>query len=165
MRNAVRQLLTSLVAVICMLGVAPLGAKPSAITLSDLVHRSSVIVFGRLESVSTTGARWIPFRPTQVLKGNASIATQQIQLCNSPPKMQEYPDLSKMAGDVVLFLTADKRGCFEFTHTTTSVVEVHEGNATTAAISDQPVYQPWSVFEEKVRRFVATQDGSKNRAT
>lgn len=78
--------------------------------------------------------------------------------------MREYPDLSKLEGDVILFLTAEKEGCFEYSHTTTSVVGVSDGNVTSAAIADQPIYQPWSVFLEKLHRLGAAK-GPENADT
>jgi hypothetical protein len=70
--------------------------------------------------------------------------------------MSEYPDLSQLAGEVVLFLSAEKAGCFEYSHTTMSVLGVRDGQVATAAIADQPIYQPWNVFLEKLCKLVGT---------
>jgi hypothetical protein len=134
-------------------------AKPASITLSQLVRQSSVIVLGRLEmrggSVPKPGSGQITFRPSQVLKGDASFGSRDIKLCNSAPPMREYPDLSKLTGEVVMFLSAEKDGCFEYSHTTTSVVAVRDGKVTTAAIADQPIYEPWNVFLQRVSSLVS----------
>jgi hypothetical protein len=133
-----------------------LMAKPAAVTLAELVQHSPVIVLGRLEtegdSVPKPGSGRVSFKSLRVLKGDASFGGRNIQLCNSPPPMREYPDLSKLTGDVVLFLYAEKGGCFEYSNTTTSVVGVRDGKVTTAAIADQPIDQPFNVFLEKLRR-------------
>jgi hypothetical protein len=67
--------------------------------------------------------------------------------------MREYPDPTRWVGrEVVLFLSASKEGCFEYSHTTTSVLAVENGKVTTAAIADEPIYQPWSLFLKKLRK-------------
>lgn len=156
MSNSFRPDRTSIAAVLLVLFAPILVAKPAAVTLAELVQDSPIIVRGRLEtegdSVPKPGSGWVSFKSLQVLKGDVSFGGRDIQLCNSPPPMREYPDLSKLAGEVVLFLSAEKRGCCEYSHTTTSVVGVRDGKVTTAAIADQPIYQPWNVFLEKVRR-------------
>jgi hypothetical protein len=153
----------SIVAASSLLLSAGLLAKTSAITLAELVQQSPVIVLGQVEKESGSkggNSRWVSFRPSQILRGEASIAGRDVQLCNSPPSMREYPDLSKFTGDVVLFLSAQKGGCFEFSHTTTSVVEVHDGRATTAAIADEPLYQPREAFLDKLRSLISKQGTS-----
>lgn len=150
--------------VLLVLLASILVAKPAAVTLAELVHQSPVIVFGRLEiegsSVPKPGAGLVPFKSSRVLKGDASLGGRDIQLCNSPPPVREYPDLSKLAGDVILFLSAEKERCFEYSRTTISVVGVRDGKVTTAAIADQPIYQSWNVFLKKLRHLgvVATED-------
>jgi hypothetical protein len=157
--NALRAKRASIAAVLLVLFAPILVAKPAAVTLEELVQQSSVIVYGRLEtegsSVPKPGEGWVSFKSLQVLKGDASFGGRDIQLCNSPPPMREYPDLSKLTGEVVLFLSVGKEGCFEYSRTTTSVVGVRDGTVTTAAIADQPIYQPWNVFLEKLRRLGA----------
>ena len=71
--------------------------------------------------------------------------------------MAECPDLSKLTGEVVLFLSAEKAGCFEYSHTTTSIAGVRDSGVNTAAIADQPIYQPWDVFLKKLRKIVGKQ--------
>jgi len=156
MSNSFRPMRASIATVLLVLFAPILMAKPAAVTLAELVQHSPVIVLGRLEtegdSVPKPGSGWISFKSLQVLKGDASFGGRNIHLCNSPPPMREYPDLSKLVGEVVLFLSAEKGGCYEYSHTTTSVVGVRDGKVTTAAIADQPIYQPWNVFLEKLRR-------------
>jgi hypothetical protein len=132
------------------------------VTLAELVRQSSVIVLGRLEtddkSVPKPGSGWASFKALQVLKGDASLADRDIQLCNSPPPMAEYPNPSRWTGrEVVLFLSERKEGCFEYSHTTTSVLGVGDGEVTTAAIADQPISQHWNVFLKKLRKLLAKQ--------
>jgi hypothetical protein len=134
-------------------------AKPASITLRQLVRQSSVIVLGRLKTegsiVPKPGSGRIIFLASRVLKGDASYGGRDIQLCNSPPPMREYPDLSRLTGEVVMFLSAENDGCFEYSHTTTSVAGVRDGNVTTAAIADQPIYEPWDVFLQKITALVS----------
>jgi hypothetical protein len=157
MSNSFRPIRISIAAALLVLLAPILAAKPAAVTLAELVQHSPVIVLGRLEiegdSVPKPGAGRVSFKSLRSLKGSASLGGRDIQLCNSPPPMREYPDLSKLSGEVVLFLSAEKGGCFEYSHTTTSVVGVRDGKVTTAAIADQPIYQPWNVFLQKLRRF------------
>lgn len=150
------------VALVFSVLLAPnLFAKPASVTLAQLVRQSPVIVFGRLEvegsSVPTPGSGWVPFKSSQVLKGDMSLSGRDIQLCNSPPPMREYPNLSKLVGEVILFLSAEKGGCFEYSHTTTSVVGVRDGRVETAAIADQPIDLPWNVFLERLRKLTPRQ--------
>lgn len=169
MRNSHAAMRVSVVAVLLLVLAPALFAKPASVTLAELVQRSSVVVFGRLEAekgpVPKPGSGWVPFKALQVLKGDASLGDRDIQLCNSPPAMREYPDPSRWTGrDVVLFLSAEKEGCFDYSHTTTSVVGVREGIVTTAAIADQPIYQPWSEFVEKLRKLISKQAKPDARA-
>jgi hypothetical protein len=71
--------------------------------------------------------------------------------------MREYPDLSKLTGEVVLFLSAEKAGCFEYSHTTISIAGVRDGRVDTAAIADQPMYLSWDVFLKKLRKLISRQ--------
>jgi hypothetical protein len=148
-------------AVLSMLLATDLFAKPASVTLAELVKRSPVIVRGRLEtegsSVPKPGFGWVSFKALQVLRGDASLGGRDIQLCNAPPPMAEYPDLSKLTGEVVLFLSAEKGGCFEYSHTTTSIAGARDSGVDTAAIADQPIYQPWDVFLKKLRKLVGKQ--------
>lgn len=150
----------SILAMLMALPSPELLAKTAAITLAKLVQQSPVIVLGQIdqENHSTrASSRWVSFKPSKIIRGDVSISERDIQLCNSRPRMREYPELSKMTGDALLFLSEENGGCFEFSHTTTSVVQVSNGRATTAAIADQPIYQPWDVFLRKLRSLILKQ--------
>lgn len=160
MNKLLRIVSVSILAVLMLLLSPDLLAKTAAITLAKLVQRSPVIVLGQIDNEAHStraNSRWVSFKPSKVIKGDASLADHDIQLCNSPPPMREYPELSKLTGDAVLFLSTERGGCFEFSHTTTSVVQVRAGRATTAAIADQPIYQPWEVFLRKLRSLISKQ--------
>jgi hypothetical protein len=155
---------TPSVAILLALLAPALFAKPSGITLAELVQQSSAIVLGRLEAeggvVPKPGTGWAAFEASQILKGDGSLANGPIQLCNSPPPMREYPDPTRWVGrEVVLFLSAAKEGCFEYSHTTTSVLAVDSGKVTTAAIAGEPIFQPWSVFLKKLRKLMTRGSG------
>jgi hypothetical protein len=134
------------------------------VTLEELVQHSPVIVVGRVETKGTSvpkpGSGWVSFKSSRVLRGDTSLNGRDIQLCNSPPPMRGYPDLSRSVGkwstgEFVLFLSAEKDGCFEYSYTTTSVVGVRDGRVTTAGIADQPLYLPWNVFLAKLRKLTS----------
>ena len=164
MNSSLRLIPASVAAVFSVLLATDLFAKPAGASFAELVQQSPVIVFGRLEtegsSVPTPGSGWVPFKALQVLRGDTSLAGRDIQLCNSPPPMAEYPDLSKLTGEVVLFLSAEKAGCFEYSHTTISVAGVCDGRVDTAAMADQPMYLSWDVFLKKLRKLISRQAGS-----
>ena len=164
MSNSVRTVFVLLVAVLFVLVAPKLIAKNVAVTLEELVQQSPVIVFGRVDTKGTSapkpGAGWVSFKSSRVLRGDASLNGRDIQLCNSPPSMREYPDLSRTVGrwstgDFVLFLSAEKGGCFEYSFTTTSVVPVRNGSVATAGIADQPIYLPWNVFLARLRKLTS----------
>jgi hypothetical protein len=155
---------TPSIAILLVLVAPALFAKPSSITLAELVQQSSAIVLGRLSaeggSAPKPGTGWADFEASQILKGDGSLANGPILLCNSPPPMREYPDPTRWIGrEVVLFLSAAKEGCFEYAHTTTSVLAVDNGKVTTAAIADEPIYQPWSVFVKKLHKIMTRGSG------
>jgi hypothetical protein len=159
MKTTPRTTRASIAAALLLLLAPALYAKPSSVTLAELVHKSSVIVLGRVEtngkSVPKPGSGRVSFKSLRVLKGEALLVGRDIQLCNSPPPMAEYPDLSKFTGEAVLLLSSEEAGCFEYSHTTTSFVMVDHGTVTSAAIADEPIYQPWDVFLKKLRKLVA----------
>lgn len=161
MNSSLRLVSACVAAVVPLVLVTDLCAKPTGATFAELVQQSPVIVFGRLETegstVPTPGSGWVPFKSLQVLRGDASLGGRDIQLCNSPPPMREYPDLSKLTGEVVLFLSAEKAGCFEYSHTTISIAGVRDGRVDTAAIADQPMYLSWDVFLKKLRKLISRQ--------
>lgn len=161
MSNSLGSIPAYVTAVLSVLLATDLAAKPAGATLAQLVQQSPVIVFGRLEtegsSVPKPGSGWVPFKSLQVLRGDASLAGRDIQLCNSPPPMREYPDLSKLTGEVVLFLSAEKAGCFEYSHTTISVAGARDGRVDTAAMADQPMSLSWDEFLQRFRKLISKQ--------
>lgn len=154
----------TIVAALMLLFETSAFAKTTAITLSELVKESSAIVYGRMGKIGSSprrpGASWIPFKASQVIKGDPSLAGGEILLCNSRPPMTEYPDLSNLRGNLVLFLSHRKSGCYEFTHTVKSVIEVHDDRAATVVINDQPDSQSFKWFLKKIRYLVAKQGKS-----
>jgi hypothetical protein len=141
-----------------------LCAKAEPVALPELVRQSSTIVLGQIPADDLTKAaeQWVSFKSSQVFKGDAALAGRTIQLCNSPPPMREYPKISLLTGEVILFLVAKESGCFEFSHTTRSVVEVHDGEVMTAAIADQPLEQSFEAFIGKLRKLVAKKTGTSH---
>jgi hypothetical protein len=148
---------SKVVGVIFALFAHDLYAKIAGINLPELVRQSSTIVLGRVQTSDSAQAagQWAPFRSLQVFKGDAALAGRTIQLCNSPPPLGEYPKLSLLTYDVILFLVAGKSGCFEFSYRTRSVVEVHGDKVMTAALADQPLEQSRDEFIERLRKLVA----------
>src|ERR1700757_1217503 len=142
--------------VVAILLATDLLAKTTAATLPELVQESSVIVYGQIDTVRSPAPRapWMSFKVSEVIKGDPSLSTDAIFLCNSPPPMREYPDLSKLTGNLVLFLSSQKGGCFDFSHTVKSVVEVHGDQVKTVVIDDQPDTQSFKLFLKKVRNLV-----------
>jgi hypothetical protein len=157
----VRATAVNIVAALMLLFETSAFAKTTPITLPELVKRSSVIVYGHMGKVGGSplrpSASWVPFKASQIIKGDLSLTREDILLCDSRPPMMEYPDLSRLRGDLVLFLRRKRSGCYEFTHTVKSVVEVHEDQATTVVINDQPHTQSFELFLKKLRYLVAKQ--------
>lgn len=159
MNDAVRGLTAAIAGVILALIAPDLRAKVEAPTLAELVRQSSAILVGRVQAsgLTKTPGQWAPFTSSQVFKGDAALADKTIQLCNSPSPNGEYPKLSLLTYDVVLFLVETKAGCFEFSYTTKSVLEVHGGKVITAPLADQPLEQSWDEFAGKLRKTVANE--------
>ena len=89
-------------------------AKATIVTLPELTKESQVIVYGHIDVANDPSlVTGLQFRATQVLKGESSVHEGVIPLCNARPNT-EWPDLSKLTGDAVLFLSP--RGeCFNQT--------------------------------------------------
>lgn len=138
---------------------APLVAKVSGMTLAEMVKGSPVIVYGETVEVGSSAARnaaWVAFKALLVVRGPQSLRKQTIELCNSAPRMMDYPDLRKWSGGVgVLFLRQTDQGCFDLVHGHVSVVDVRDNLASTAAIEGQPKWQPLGLFFKKVRGLIA----------
>lgn len=147
------------VVAVCVLLSTVAHAKATIVTLSELTKQSQVIVYGHLavaaESSSPSSQAWLQFKAVLVVKGASSVRENVIQLCNSRPNL-EWPDMSKMAGDTVLFVS-QKGDCFDLSHNYRSVVRVRDGRATTGEIKDQPEDQPLDMFLNKVRSLVSRQ--------
>jgi hypothetical protein len=148
------------VALTLLLPDAALLAKTTAVTLSELVQESSVIVYGQIDRGASlppgSASSWVPFNASRIVKGDSSLDKEPMFLCNLPPAMREYPDVSKLTGKLVLFLSAKKNSCFDFSHTVKSVVEVHADQAETIVINDQPETQSLELFLRKLRKLVST---------
>jgi hypothetical protein len=156
MNDALRTISMAVIGVIIALFAHDSYAKVTGITLPELVRQSSTIVLGRVETSDSTRAvgQWALFRSSRILKGDDALTGRTIQLCNSRSPVGEYPKLSLLTYDVILFLVAKKTGCFEFSHATRSVVEVHGDTVMTAALTDQPLEQPRDEFIEKLRKLI-----------
>ena len=104
----VRATAVNIVAALMLLFETSAFAKTTPITLPELVKRSSVIVYGHMGKVGGSplrpSASWVPFKASQIIKGDLSLTREDILLCDSRPPMMEYPDLSRLRGDLVLFL-------------------------------------------------------------
>ena len=148
------------ISVLCvLLGLATAHAKMTVVSLSELVRKSDLIVYGHVNltvGVSGESPSLVSFVPETILKGNAIPGKSGITFCN--PTGDELPDLSKIAGQLVIF--ASKRPeCFELSHGDRSLVPVEAGVAKTVAIEGQPDTQSFRSFTRKLRLLVTTQSG------
>lgn len=144
-------------AVCLMLSPAFAYAKATIVTLSELTKQSDVIVYGYIlpvtDSASVSTAAPLSFTVLQVLKGASDVRDNVVALCNSRPT-SEWPDLSKLKGDAVLFL-ARKGGCLELSHSYRSMVRITSEGASTVAIRGQAQFQPLDTLLAQVRRRVS----------
>jgi hypothetical protein len=128
------------------------------VTLSELVRKSDAIVYGHVklssQGVSADSPSLVSFVPEAILKGKVIVGNGAITFCN--PHGEEYPDLSKLTGTLVIFATK-RRECFDLSHGDRSIVPVEAGVAKTVAIEDQPETQPFKAFEKNLRALVARQ--------
>lgn len=131
-------------------------ARATAVTLAQLVSESPTILYGHADA-SAAKSQQVPFEVSLVLKGPASLGKGRVILCNSPPPMREYPDLSKLTGNQILFLSEKKGECFDLSHTYRSVVNVRDDIVSTVAIQDEPKRQSYETFLKKIRLFVSKQ--------
>src|SRR5262245_54280094 len=91
----------SAVAIFLLLPTPDAFAKVTAVTLAELVQGSSAIVYGHIIAAggdSPGATAWVPFEASQVIKGPALLREQALRLCSSPPRMKDYPDVSKWKG-------------------------------------------------------------------
>ena len=134
-------------------------AKATVVTLSELTKQSTVIVYGTIAQGSPSSESqtsvWVAFTPTLTIKGTDAIRGGKIELCNTRPNT-EWPDLSKMQDNVVLFLSK-KDGCFNLSHNYRSVVRVSDARAQTGEIKGQPDDQPLDEFLGRLKSLVSVQ--------
>jgi hypothetical protein len=130
-------------------------AKMTIVTLSQLVKKSEIIVYGHFNPLASGALNQSPaviqFEAESILKGKDAVAVGIIPLCNL-----EYPDeydLAKLTGVDILFIS--KKGpCYVLSHGDRSVVPVYDGRAHTVAIEDQPEVQLLQEFLGKMRTVV-----------
>jgi hypothetical protein len=135
------------------IGLASIAfGKATVVTLPELVQQSSVIAYGHIKAGTAGPGSLVSFQAVSMLKG-AAPADGTIPLCNARPNT-EWPDLSKLVGDNVLFLKRDG-ACFDLSHSYRSVIRVRDDRAATIVIKDQPDDQPFDDFLGKVRFLVA----------
>lgn len=127
--------------------------KATVVTLPDLVQQSSVIAYGHIKAGPSESGSRVSFQALSMFKGADSAVDGTILLCNARPNT-EWPDVSKLTGENVLFLKRDG-ACFNLSHSYRSVVRVRDDRATTIVIKDQPDEQPLDEFLRKVRSLVA----------
>ncbi|HZF17086.1 MAG TPA: hypothetical protein VE046_14190 [Steroidobacteraceae bacterium] len=147
---------------VCTLLFATLGhAKATIVTLSELVTQSQVIVYGRVvgSPAALSPQSKVRFEVSTVFKGDSLVHDGAVLLCNSRPN-SEWPDVSKVAGNSVLFL-AQKEGCLELSHSYRALLKVQGDQISTVTIEDQPDSQPLDQFFKKVQALVCNQSMSQ----
>jgi hypothetical protein len=133
-------------------------ASMAIVTLPELIKKSEVIVYGHVigpQSTSAAGSSTATFEVLSVLKGKPLISEQQILLCNSHQN-SEWPDLSRIAGNKVIFVKRTD-SCFQLSHGYKSVVSETAGRVATVAIKDEPHDQPLDAFLKKIESLVSGQ--------
>ena len=147
------------IAVFLLLPTPVVFAKVTAVTLAELVQKSTAIVYGHISDAgdpAPAATGWVPFEASQVIKGSASLHEHAVRLCSSPPPTKDYPDISKWKGrEVLLFLSPRGADCFELSHSYISVVEAHEGTVSTVQIKDQPKAQPFELLLKEISALVS----------
>jgi hypothetical protein len=132
-------------------------AKATIVTLPELIRQSQLIVYGHVDAAAKTRslapASSVRFEASRILKGESSVDGSVVLLCDSRPN-SEWPDLSKLAGNNILFLTRDGE-CFRLSHSYRSLVRIHGNDVSTVTIEDQPEQQPLDQFIEKVRAYAS----------
>ena len=134
-------------------------SRMTDVTLLELINQSDVIVFGHISSTATSDSRVasgpVRFEVLSMLKGAHTFGPGKIALLCNPHNNSELPDLSKLNGNTVVFLSTGK-DCFALSHGYVSVVQVAGGRASTYAIKDQPQSQSWKSFLHQVRAIVSS---------
>jgi hypothetical protein len=144
----------------CFLWMVSAGAhaKMTIVTLSQLVKKSEVIVYGHfnplVREASNQSPAVIQFEAESIIKGKDAVAVGIIPLCNL-----EYSDeynLAKLTGVDILFVS--KKGqCYVLSHGDRSVVPVYDGRAHTTAIEDQPEEQTLEELLVKIQTLLSGQ--------
>jgi hypothetical protein len=132
-------------------------ARATSVTLPDLVRKSSVIVRGYktndYKAASNAPAKWVYFKILETIRGSTSLKSTVVALCNSPPPMTDYDDLSRLSGETILFLYPKSEGCFELTHTYRSIVYILNDKVS-ASIEGVPE-ESSSAFIHRVRSLIS----------
>jgi hypothetical protein len=126
------------------------SAEMPIVTLSQLIAKSEIILYGRVDPALPPAAELVSFRAEVVLKGNTIVPPGNTLLCNPNDHGEESPDLSKLQGNIVIFLS--KRGdCFDLSYGSKSIVDITGERANTSAIEGELASQPLDHFLKKVR--------------
>jgi hypothetical protein len=151
--------IASLIAVGLTIGlVIPVVAVASmtTITLAQLVVKSDVVALGHTSGtpgVQQPMGNTVAFEITTLLKGGQALeAGAIIKLCN-PNNNSEWPDLTKMQGDRVIFV-AKAGDCYSLVHGYRSIIGGDGGQAWTSVIKGQPYKQPITTFLQKIQVLV-----------
>jgi hypothetical protein len=132
------------------------AAEMTIITLSQLVKKSEVIIFGHIKpsamGMSNESPAVVQFEAQSILKGKDAAEAGIFPLCNLRDH-DDRDDLSRLTGDSILFVS--RRGqCFDLSHGYRSVIAVKDGRAVTITIEDQPEVQSLQDFLGQIRALV-----------
>jgi hypothetical protein len=132
------------------------NARMVTATLSQLVRDSPVVVFGHFRQIvdhpAASSDATVEFDIVEVLKGKPRT---KLSLCNYHPD-SEWPDLSRLNGDYVLFAEPDGT-CERLTLGYRSLTPVVNRVANTSGIEDEPARQPIQKFLMRLRALVKHQ--------
>jgi hypothetical protein len=136
-------------------------AKMTIVTLSELIKKSEIIVYGHFNPLVRGASNQSPavvlFEVESIFKGTVAVVVGIIPLCNLRDEYSDEYDLAKLTGVDILFVSKKGR-CYELSHGDRSVVPVYGGGAHTIAIEDQPDEQPLEEFVGKIRTIVTASD-------
>lgn len=154
-----RALLIGIGLSICLCASDIAIARATIVSLPSLVAESELIVYGTVARThkehSSESDEWVRFKVVGALKGDNLVQSGTVMLCNFRPNT-EYPDLSKLNGDAVLFLMkSPSKNCFNLSHNYRSVIGVHDEMADTLDIDGQPERQPFEQFKVQVAALVS----------
>jgi hypothetical protein len=125
-------------------------AEMPIVTLWQLIAKSEIILYGRVDPALPTAAELVSFRTELILKGKTIVPPGNILLCNPNDHGEESPDLSKLQGNIVIFLSK-RGGCFDLSYGSKSIVDTTGERANTSAIEGESASQPLDHFLQKVR--------------